>query len=109
VKFIVDNQLPLALARWLSGMGYDAVHVLDREQGKTADHSLWEEAIAEGRIMVSKDADFFQFATRPGDDGRLLWLRLGNCRTPALIATLGSLWPSIEAAFATGQNIVEVR
>lgn len=90
-------------------MGCDAVHVLDRDQGKTPDHSLWEEAIVEGRIMVSKDADFFQFATRPGDAGRLLWLRLGNCRTPTLIATLGSLWPSIQTAFENGQSIVEVR
>jgi hypothetical protein len=29
MRFIVDNQLPTALARWLSARGGDAVHVLD--------------------------------------------------------------------------------
>ena len=35
-------------------------------------------AIAENRIEISKDEDFFILATRPGDFGRLLWLRVGN-------------------------------
>jgi predicted nuclease of predicted toxin-antitoxin system len=54
VKFLVDNQLPVALARWLGGRGHDAVHVL--WSGQTDDRTLWDAAIAEGRIVVSKDA-----------------------------------------------------
>jgi predicted nuclease of predicted toxin-antitoxin system len=109
VKFIVDNQLPWSLARWLSGKGHDAVHVLDRDQGQVADHALWENAIAEERIMVSKDSDFFLFAMRPDDRGRLLWLRVGNCRRNTLFATLENVWPAVEEAFKSGQRVVEVR
>jgi hypothetical protein len=29
VKFLSDNQLPAALARWLTAKGHDAVHVVD--------------------------------------------------------------------------------
>ena len=77
MKFLVDNQLPAALARWLSEAGNDAVHVMDRELGQASDRELWAMAVEENRIVVSKDEDFFILATRPDDKGRLLWLRLG--------------------------------
>ena len=40
-------------------------------------------------MVVSKDEDFLGLAMRPGDSGRLLWIRTGNCRTAPL---LGLLW-----------------
>jgi predicted nuclease of predicted toxin-antitoxin system len=33
--------------------------------------------LAENRIMVSKDGDFFILAMRLDDSGKLLWLRVG--------------------------------
>jgi predicted nuclease of predicted toxin-antitoxin system len=109
VKFLVDNQLPAALAKWLRERGYDAVHVLERDQGQTNDRQLWQEAIAENRIVISKDEDFFILATRPNDAGQLLWLRVGNCRTQALLTALHQSWSAIEQAFQSGQRIVELR
>jgi predicted nuclease of predicted toxin-antitoxin system len=109
VKFLVDNQLPTALARWLKEKGHDAVHVLDRGQGQASDRELWSDVVAESRIMVSKDEDFFILATRPGDAGRLLWLRIGNCRKQALLETLERSWVVIEQELLSGQQIVELR
>lgn len=40
MKFIVDNQLPVALARWLSARGEDAVHVLDLALDTTSDMDM---------------------------------------------------------------------
>lgn len=109
MKFLVDNQLPLTLAAWLRKRGYDAAHVLERGEGQMNDRKLWKLALDEGRIVVSKDEDFFILATRPNDTGRLLWLRVGNCRTNPLLASLGSAWSGIEEAFQSGQRVVEVR
>jgi predicted nuclease of predicted toxin-antitoxin system len=109
VKFLVDNQLPTALARWLSERGYDAVHVLDREQGQASDGEIWADAIAENRIVVTEGEDFFILATRPGDSGQLLWLRVRNCRNQALLETFAKTWPAIEQAFQSGQRIVQMR
>jgi predicted nuclease of predicted toxin-antitoxin system len=109
MKFLVDTQLPAALARWLTARGCDAVHVLDRGMGQASDTQLWQDCLTEGRIMISKDEDFFFLASRPGDTGCLLWLRVGNCRRQALLATLEKHWSAIAAAFAAGEQIVEIR
>ncbi len=106
MKFIVDNQLPAALARWLVARGADAVHVLDLALDIAPDTDIWSRAAAKGRVVVSKDEDFFHLANRDGDTGRLLWVRLGNCRTPALLARFEAAWPGIEKSFAAGHRIV---
>jgi len=109
MKFLVDVQLPGTLARWLRRRGCDAVHVLERDLGLMDDRTLWRIAGEEGRIVISKDEDFFILATRPADSGRLLWLRIGNCRTVGLLALLNRRWEEIEQAFGSGQRIVEMR
>ena len=52
MKFLVDNQLPAALARWLVGRGHDALHVLDRDWAQSTDRQIWQEALAEERIVI---------------------------------------------------------
>jgi predicted nuclease of predicted toxin-antitoxin system len=85
VKYLVDNQLPAALARALAAQGYDACHVLDLEMGQATDRLIWSEAASQQRIVISKDEDFLFLAPRPDDLGRLLWLRLGNTRKAELL------------------------
>lgn len=109
MKFLIDAQLPGTLARWLRGRGFDAEHLLERNMAQADDLSIWKSSVEEGRILVTKGEDFFIFATRPGDNGLLLWLRMGNCRTQDLITRLNLEWTVIEAAYAVGQRIVEVR
>ena len=105
----MDNQLPVALAQWLAEQGADAVHVLNLGLDALADTGIWTRAAAENRIVVSKDEDFFHLANRDGDTGRLLWVRIGNCRNAALLARFAADWPSIQQTFASGQRIVEMR
>jgi predicted nuclease of predicted toxin-antitoxin system len=106
MRFLVDNQLPTALARWLTLKGADATHVLDIGLDAAKDTPIWDRAIAEGRIVVSKDEDFFHLANRPADSGCLLWVRIGNCRTLFLLARFELEWPRIKKAFADGHRIV---
>lgn len=109
MKFLVDAQLPGTLARWLRGRGCDAVHVLEREMSQVSDVSIWETSVREGRILITKDVDFFILASRPGDTGRLLWLRMGNCRTQDLITRMNKEWDLLVDAYAESQRIVEIR
>lgn len=109
MKFLVDNQLPAALARFLASWGHDALHVLDLRMDETADSILWTAATSQGRALVSKDEDFLHLATRPGDSGKLVWVRLGNCRKPALLTAFERVLAGIVAALEAGHRVVEVR
>ena len=109
MKFLIDNQLPLTLARWLRGRNGDALHVLECEMGQADDLSVWNLAGEENRILITKDEDFFILATRAGENGKLLWLRMGNCRTSALLSFLNLRWDSIMAEFENNERIVELR
>jgi len=109
VKFVVDHLLPPALARFLESQGYIAFHV--RELGLKAadDATIWRRAEADELVVVSKDEDFFYFASVPNPAAKLVWVRLGNCRTSFLLERFRIRLPQIIASFASGSNVVEVR
>ena len=109
MNFLVDNQLPTALAHFLTSSGHASQHVLDAALDAAKDTPVWDYAKTHGLIVVSKDEDFFHLAPRPNETGGLLWVRLGNCRNDALLAAFQSELPNIEQAFDSGQRIVELR
>ena len=109
MKFLIDNQLPVQLAVYLRQRGHDCVHVLEIGLDESSDLALWEHCIGQQRILISKDQDFVFLANRPEDSGRLVWLRLGNCRNTALLQTMEGVCDTLEECFVHGQRIVEVR
>ncbi|HEX4124324.1 MAG TPA: DUF5615 family PIN-like protein [Tepidisphaeraceae bacterium] len=109
MRLLIDNQLPLGLAAHLRNWGLDCVHVLDTGQDRADDPEIWESAISEDRIVVSKDDDFIILASRPGDRGRLIWVRLGNCRNRALLAAFDRAHDTMMQAIAAGKRIIEIR
>lgn len=59
MKFLVDAQLPRRFASWLKEAGHDALHTLDLpKKNLTPDNELVARAMQDGRIVISKDADF---------------------------------------------------
>lgn len=66
-------------------------------------------ARAEGRIIVSKDEDFFYIASHPNSNITLICVRLGNCRTRAVLASFEQLWPQIEQSLNAGNAVIEIR
>jgi predicted nuclease of predicted toxin-antitoxin system len=109
VKFLVDNQLPGALARFCQSVGHVSRHVLDLHMEERSDAEIWEFAKTEHSIVVSKDEDFVHLANRLGDDGRLLWVRIGNCRKEYLLQRFRESFDDAVALFEQGSRIVEIR
>ena len=109
MKFLVDNQLPTALARLITSQGHDCEHVLDIALSSSSDREIWEYARKGDRIVITKDEDFLYLANRSESEGRLIWVRLGNCRSSVLLAEFGRLWPRIIAAFEAGERVVEMQ
>jgi predicted nuclease of predicted toxin-antitoxin system len=109
VKFLVDNQLPLALARFLSEKGFNCQHVQDVGLDEAGDAVIWARAESEGMVVVTKDEDFVFLASRAGQSARVVWVRMGNCRNDTLLDAFGQLLPQIVEALDTGNRVVEIR
>jgi predicted nuclease of predicted toxin-antitoxin system len=81
VKFLLDAHLPPSLCRALAAEGHDAVHTSDLSGGNAAsDDSLRSLAITEGRVLVTKDRDFFDTLVLHGAPPKLVLVRCGNLR-----------------------------
>jgi predicted nuclease of predicted toxin-antitoxin system len=57
MRFLVDAQLPAALARWLAAKGHEAAHVGDLEMQAASDAVIWDYAIASDAAIITKDED----------------------------------------------------
>ena len=85
MKLLVDNQLPVTLARYFTSVGHECQHVVDLQLEAASDAEIWQYACQQGSVVVSKDEDFLYLASRAESAARLPWVRLGNCPTGVLI------------------------
>jgi predicted nuclease of predicted toxin-antitoxin system len=108
VKFLVDHQLPPVLARFIAAQGHQAEHVRDLGLMGADDAVIWRHANA-GGLVVSKDEDFTFLAGAAGGTGKLVWVRMGNCRKQALLEAFRVQLLRIVSELETGSQIVELR
>ena len=110
MKLLVDNQLPLALARFLAAEGFDSQHVQDIGMDTTDDRVIWEYAKTNGMAIVTKDEDFPLMADRQGSiPPQLVWVRLGNCRKAALLQAFTAVLPDLRTLLDEGGSVIEIR
>jgi predicted nuclease of predicted toxin-antitoxin system len=107
LRFVVDAQLPPALARRIESLGHGAEHVFDRGLAKAADSEIRKHAAEIGAAIVTKDEDFA--VHRLLHEGpSIVWVRVGNTRRAALLARFESELTNIVAALERGETIVEL-
>ncbi|HEV2327384.1 MAG TPA: DUF5615 family PIN-like protein [Verrucomicrobiae bacterium] len=109
MNFLVDNQLPEALCNFLATQGHRSSHVLSLQMDQASDREIWDYAKNGNWLIVTKDEDFLHLANRPGDSGKLLWVRIGNCRKDALLRAFEKELPEIVRLFNEGLRVVEIR
>ncbi len=87
MKFIVDAQLPLRLARLLQSAGYDTIHTKDLpQQNAASDAEINAISIQQSRIVVTKDRDFFDSFLIRQEPYKLLLVTTGNITNTELEA-----------------------
>lgn len=81
---------------WLTSAGCDGVHTLALPDGnRTTDEQVNEVADREGRVVVSKDADFVDSHILRGSPAKLLLISTGNISNRELEALMVPLIPDI--------------
>ena len=109
MKFLVDNQLLPALARFISlELRTEALHIVDVGLRESTDAYLWSYASTNGFVLISKDEDFLTLYSKTPSAG-LLWVRLGNCRRAFLLDVFKKQWQRILERFQSGERFVELR
>ena len=85
MRFLLDMNLPPAMAEWLRSEGHDAVHVRELGAAGWSDREIFVRAAEEARIVVTFDLDFGEIVglARATGSGVLL-LRLRLARQPSL-------------------------
>jgi predicted nuclease of predicted toxin-antitoxin system len=109
VRFLVDAQLPPALARWIAHQGYLADHVADLGLEAASDRIIWAQAESAGSVIVTKDEDFARRRAVSDSGPAVVWLRVGNARRAELLRWFPQASPGILTALARGETLVEVR
>jgi predicted nuclease of predicted toxin-antitoxin system len=110
MKLLVDNQLPLALARFLAANGFQCQHVQDIGMVAMDDRTIWEYAKMHEVAIVTKDEDFPIMADRQGRiPPQVVWVRLGNCRKAALLNAFQKVLPNLRSMLESGAPVIEIR
>lgn len=100
MKFLVDAQLPRRVAAWLTTAGGDAIHTLDLPNAnRTTDEQLISVADREGRVVITKDADFVDSHILQSRPKKLMLISTGNLSNRDLEALMVPLIPDIIREF----------
>jgi predicted nuclease of predicted toxin-antitoxin system len=88
---------------------HDAAHVRELGMRSALDPDIWRRAIQDGRILITKDADFAYLALSGAPGPQVVWIRCGNLKLAPYQQWLEARWPSIEALFMDSERLVEAR
>ena len=109
MRFLVDAQLPPALATWLLTQNHEAEHVFDLGLADAEDLQIWSHAAKTQFVLITKDEDFLTVRSSLPDEPSVVWLRIGNATNRVLIDWFAKRFPAVLAALHAGEVFVEVR
>ena len=102
VKFLLDAHLPPSLRQVFASAGHDAIHTLDLpDQNASRDGVLNRVSLAEQRVVVTKDTDFYHSHLLQGRPWKLVLVRTGNMGLKETKALFETHLPAISEALET--------
>ncbi len=105
---IVDAQLPKSLADWLNSKGLDCLHTSGLPSGnRSDDNEISLLADREGRMVISKDKDFWDDHVIKGCPKKLLIIKTGNIVNTDLLTLFKLNIERIEELFLDN-NLIEL-
>ncbi len=109
VKFLIDAQLPPALARFLSANGLHSIHIADLGAKEATDSWIWNKAVAENWVLVTKDEDFSLRVTLSKEAPVIVWIRIGNASRRELLRRVEPMVGLWVERIRAGERVLEIR
>jgi len=109
MRFLIDAQLPPAVARLIASHGQEARAVRDVGLRDASDAEIWTFASQGNWAVVTKDEGFVDRTMRETAGPQVVWIRIGNSTNRALLDCLDPLLPDVIREILAGQRVVEVK
>jgi predicted nuclease of predicted toxin-antitoxin system len=103
VRLLFDENVAPRLVRDLADVFPDSAHVRDLNLQAASDQEVWVRASAGRLVIVTKDDDFRQRSFLHGHPPKVIWVRLGNCRTADVAVLLRAREAEVRAFVADPQ------
>ena len=97
MKLLFDENLSPRLAMALSDLYPGSLHLRDCGMPGASDLEVWQYALENEFVIVSKDSDFAQRSSLLGSPPKVIWVRIGNCTTMRADFVLRNAEPRIRA------------
>ena len=88
MKLLFDQNLSRRLVVALQAEFPGSIHVSQAGLETSSDGDVWEHALNNGLVIVSKDSDFHQRSFLFGAPPKIIWIRRGNCSTAEIESIL---------------------
>lgn len=105
---LVDSNLPPALAEWLRRSGLTARHVDEALPPYALDTEIWELARTSGAVVITKDSDFRDRASREAGVP-VIWVRSGNLKLAQFLPLFAGRWRAARELVEAGERVIEMR
>ena len=97
MKLLLDQNLSRKIVSQINDLYPESCHLTTVLPETALDQEIWEFAKGNDFVIVTKDDDFEQRSVLLGHPPKVLWIRLGNCKTEDITELLIRLSPIIEA------------
>lgn len=88
MKLLFDQNCSPRLVQALADIYPVSTHVQTIGLGQSTDTPVWEYALHNDYVIVTKDVDFSERSALLGHPPKIIWIRMGNCTTKDIEAAL---------------------
>lgn len=88
MKLLLDQNLSRKIVKQIEEIYPGSCHITLVMPENSADEQIWRYAEEQGCVIVTKDDDFEQKSVLLGHPPKVIWIRLGNCKTAEIVALL---------------------
>lgn len=106
MKLLFDHNISHKLVARVVDIFPDSTQTRLLNLGRTNDPQLWFIAKTHGFVFVSKDRDVAELAVVRGAPPKVIWLRMGNCKTTAIERALRVNLKVIESFVQDPERVV---
>ncbi len=97
MKLLFDQNLSPRLVSLVADLFPYSAHVQSLGLDCASDDQIWAHARDQGFVIVSKGADYDDMVLVRGFPPKIIWLQIGNCKTPRVAEILRANQVAIEA------------